>query len=104
MPMRCCALAVLLLVLTASASAQQGYYREPALHYDVLVFVAEGDLWRVDASGGAAARLTTHPGQERMPVISPDGATVAFIAHYEGSPEVYTMPLAGGRPTRRSAR
>ncbi|MCG6964096.1 MAG: hypothetical protein LJE95_12600, partial [Acidobacteria bacterium] len=36
----------------------EGYYRQPAIHQDTVVFVAEGDLWRVDATGGEAVRLT----------------------------------------------
>src|SRR5262249_21741799 len=65
-------------------------------------FVSEGDLWKVRATGGAATRLTSHHGEEAMPAISPDGQTVAFTAQYEGPSEVYTMPLAGGRPQRRT--
>jgi tricorn protease len=79
-----------------------GYYRQPALHNDTIVFVAEGDLWKVPADGGAAVRLTTHPGEETTPAISPDGGLVAFVARYEGPTEVYTMPIDGGRPTRRT--
>src|SRR5262245_39982400 len=78
------------------ADAPKGYYRMPALHGDTVVFVAEGDLWRVASSGGSATRLTSHPGDESNPAISPDGATIAFSAQYEGPTEVYTMPLSGG--------
>jgi len=77
-----------------------GFYRYPALHGDEIVFAAEGDLWKVPAQGGVAHRLTTHPGEELFPAISPDGETLAFTGNYEGVPEVYTMPLAGGTPTR----
>jgi tricorn protease len=83
-------------------AANPGYYRYPALHGDTIVFVAEGDLWRVPASGGVAQRLTSHPGEESRPAISPDGATVAFSAAYEGPTEVYTMPIGGGLPLRRT--
>src|SRR5205823_2447781 len=69
-------------------------------HKDTIVFVAEGDLWKVSAAGGVATRLTTHAGEEGLPAISPDGKTVAFIATYEGPTAVYTMPLAGGPPKR----
>ena len=79
-----------------------GYYRFPALHGDTLVFAAEGDLWRVGAAGGLATRLTTHPAEESHPAISPDGRTLAFSASYEGPLEVYTMPLEGGLPVRRT--
>jgi len=77
-----------------------GYYRMPALHRETLVFVAEGDLWRVSAGGGRATRLTSHPGDESDPAISPDGTTLAFSAAYEGPTEIYVMPLAGGLPRR----
>jgi len=82
------------------AEPVKGYYRFPALHGDVIVFSAEGDLWTVDAGGGVARRLTTHPGEESHPAVSPDGKTLAFTATYEGPSEVYTMPLEGGVPTR----
>lgn len=79
-----------------------GYYRMPAIHGETIVFVSEGDLWRVPTSGGLATRLTTHPGEELQPSISPDGSTLAFTASYEGPREVYTMPIAGGLPMRRT--
>jgi tricorn protease len=87
----------------ASASAGvTGYYRQPALHKDTLVFVSEGDLWKVSAKGGTATRLTTHHGEEGLPAISPDGKTIAFLARYDGPAEVFTMPMTGGRPRRRT--
>ncbi len=79
-----------------------GYYRQPAIHENLIVFVSEGDLWKVPASGGIATRLTSHPGDESNPRISADGALVAFTAQYEGPTEIYTMPLTGGLPTRRT--
>jgi tricorn protease len=84
----------------SSASSTLGYYRYPALNGDTLVFSAEGDIWAVDIQGGTAKRLTTHPGEETHPAISPDGQTLAFSATYEGPTEVYTMPLDGGIPAR----
>jgi tricorn protease len=82
------------------ADGPLGYYRFPALHDDTIVFTAEGDLWRVAASGGVAQRLTTHPAEESRPALSPDGKTLAFSASYEGPTEVYTLPLEGGLPVR----
>ena len=93
-------LCILVLVASASAAGRNGYYRSPAIHGDMIVFTSEGDLWTVDAKGGFARRLTSHPGQETHPAISPDGQTLAFSAQYEGPAEVYTMPLAGGLPVR----
>jgi len=85
--------------LTAQKS-QLGYYRQPAIWNDTIVFVAEGDLWRVNVAGGVAQRLTTHPEEESRPAISPDGRTLAYAATYEGPGEVYTLPLGGGTPAR----
>ena len=79
-----------------------GYYRTPTIQGRTIVFAAEGDLWKVSVAGGVARRLTTHPAEETSPVLSPDGGTLAFTAHYEGPAEVYTMPLSGGVPVRRT--
>ena len=84
------------------AAGRSGYYRYPSLHGDTVVFTSEGDLWSVGMQGGAARRLTSDPGIESMAHISPDGQSVAFVGQYEGPSEVYTVPLAGGIPERRT--
>ncbi len=85
---------------SATCWADAGYYRQPAIHGDTVVFVAEGDLWRTNINGGNAQRLTTNLAEESNPAISPDGKWLAFTARYEGPAEVYVMPMAGGVPTR----
>ena len=80
----------------------RGYYRYPAVHGDTIIFTSEGDLWTVSVHGGAAQRITSNTGTETMATISPDGATVAFQADYEGPAEVYAMPVSGGLPQRRT--
>lgn len=85
---------------SSSAQGVEGYYRYPSVHGETVVFAAEGDLWSVSLNGGLAQRLTTHPEDERFPIISPDGQTLAFSASYEGPTEIYTMPITGGLPTR----
>ena len=79
-----------------------GYFRFPAISGQTIVFTAEGDLWRVQSTGGVAQRLTTHASEESHAAISPDGRTIAFSAAYEGPTEVYTMPIDGGPPVRRT--
>jgi tricorn protease len=86
--------------LVAPLDAAPGYFRSPEIHGDTVVFTAEGDLWKVPATGGAARRLTTHPGEENSARISRDGRWIAFAARYEGPEEVYVMPAAGGLPKR----
>ena len=83
-------------------SAHSGYYRYPSVHGDTVVFTSEGDLWTVGIRGGTARRLTSNSGVESMARISPDGQLVAFVGQYEGPSEVYTVPLAGGIPERRT--
>ena len=39
-----------------------------------------GDLWSVSRSGGSALRLTTNPGSESSPSVSPEGRRLAFLS------------------------
>ena len=86
--------------MISSVYATPSYTRFPAIRADSVVFTAEGDLWKVSAAGGQAQRLTTHPAAEINSSISHDGKWIAFSASYEGSPEAYVMPVAGGIPKR----
>lgn len=78
----------------------QGYYMQPAIHGDEIVFVSQGDLWRVGIGGGLAHSLTSHGTSASHPAISPDGRRVAFTGAYEGPAEAYVMSLDGGLPER----
>lgn len=83
-------------------TARSGYYRFPAVHGSTVVFTTEGDLWSVDIRGGVPRRLTSNAGMESHATISPDGQMIAFIGQYEGPNEVYTLPIGGGVPQRRT--
>ncbi|MBZ5610004.1 MAG: PDZ domain-containing protein [Acidobacteriia bacterium] len=102
--MRSLHLSLCLVAAAACCQAQQnrGYYRFPAISGNTIAFTAEGDLWVTSIDGGVARRLTTHPGEETHAAFSPDGKTIAYSANYEGPTEVYSMPAAGGLPTRRT--
>ena len=39
-----------------------------------------GDIWAVDSRGGAVRRLTSNPGSESAPALSPDGRSLAFLS------------------------
>lgn len=93
--------ALSILALGGHATAQdRGYYQTPALNGDTLVFSSEGDLWRANADGGTAIRLTTHPELETAPKLSQDGNWIAFEASYDGPTEIYMMSVTGGSPKR----
>ena len=89
-----------LFVSSSVLEAAPGYFRDPAISGDHVVFIAEGDLWRVPVSGGAAVRLSTHHSGEEKPSFSPDGKWLAFVGRFEGPSEVYVMPAQGGLPRR----
>ncbi len=89
-----------LLAPSASALEECRLLRQPDIQGDHIVFVYAGDLWTVARAGGVATRLTTHPGVEAFPKLSPDGRTVAFTGEYDGNVDAFTVPLAGGEPTR----
>jgi len=86
------------LVGAAPLGAQTKLLRFPDIHGEHVVFTYAGDLWRAPAAGGDAVRLTSHPGLELFPKVSPDGRWVAFTGQYEGDEQVYVMPLEGGVP------
>lgn len=79
---------------------KEGYYRNPTVWKDRLVFVADDDLWQVSLAGGKAERLTSGIGNANDPAFSPDGKWIAFTGAYEGHPEIYTMPSEGGEAQR----
>ena len=79
---------------------QQGYLRQPSLQGQAIVFVCDDDIWRVDAGGGTARRLTAGLGEPAAPMLSPDGKWIAYVGRDEQHPEVYLMPAEGG-PARR---
>src|SRR6185503_2577715 len=73
---------------------------EPAISKDHVAFTYAGDLWVAGLDGKNIKRLTADDGQQANPAFSPDGSLIAFTAQYEGNPDVYIVPVAGGVPTR----
>jgi tricorn protease len=77
-----------------------GYLRYPHVHGELLVFVAEDDVWLAPADGGRAWRLSADAAQVSHPRFSRDGTTVAWTSWRDGRPEVYTVDAGGGDETR----
>lgn len=63
-----------------------------------IVFCYKGDVYRVNAQGGTALRLTTQDSYECNPVWSPDGKQIAFASDRNGNFDIFVMPSAGGTP------
>ena len=59
-----------------------------------------GDIYKVDAKGGEAIRLTSRTAYDYNAIWSPDGKTVAFASDRNGNFDIYTMSAEGGTPTR----
>ena len=86
------------LILSATAHAQTKLLRFPDIRGDRVVFTYAGDLWLASSTGGAASRLTSHPGVEVFGKFSPDGKWIAFTGQYDGDEQVYVVPTSGGEP------
>src|SRR5262245_32914853 len=73
---------------------------QPAVSASHVAFIYADDLWVADLDGKNPRRLTSDLGVESNPAFSPDGKTIAFSAQYDGNTDVFTIPTAGGSPTR----
>ncbi len=91
-------IAAALAALASPAGAETRLLRFPDIHGDRVVFTYAGDLWSAPVTGGAAVRLTSHPGLELFARFSPDGSQIAFTGQYDGDEQVYVMPSGGGVP------
>src|SRR5215467_10546646 len=77
-----------------------GLFRWPDVSSSQIVFTYANDLWVVSKDGGEATKLSSPAGVEIYPKFSPDGKSIAFTGNYDGNPDVYVMPVAGGVPLR----
>jgi len=62
------------------------------------------DVWVIPAAGGEPRRLTWHPGADLVQDWTPDGKAVLFTSgrsvHTTRYTQLFTVPLAGGMPTK----
>src|SRR5580700_4114277 len=77
-----------------------GYLRYPHVHGELLVFVAEDDVWLAPAEGGRGWRLSADAAQVRYPRFSRDGTAIAWTSWRDGQPEVYTADPEGAGQAR----
>ncbi|MCP5107153.1 MAG: hypothetical protein GY950_27450, partial [bacterium] len=63
-----------------------------------IAFSYRGDIWVSSIGGGQARRVTLHLADDRRPVFSPDGKSLAFSSRRKGNYDVYIIPFEGGIP------
>ena len=95
----------LLLGMAATATAWGGtplWMRDVRISPDgtQIAFCYKGDLYKVNAQGGEAVRLTSQSSYESSPVWSPDGKQIAFASDRYGNMDVFVMPADGGSAKR----
>ncbi len=61
------------------------------------------DIWVTSVDGGEARQLTNSPKADNSSRWLPDGKTIAFISARDGEPQIFTVPVSGGEPTKVSS-
>jgi tricorn protease len=93
-------LAAILIAMAPLAAAHAALPRFPQPFGDSIVFVASGNVWSVPKSGGSATRLTSAPGQDMFPRVSPDGKWIAYTEASKAGTDIWVIPAAGGAARR----
>jgi tricorn protease len=84
----------------AAAHAAEGNVelpRYPSISPDgsEIIFSWRGDLWKVNAGGGHAIRMTSHPSDDVRSAWSGDGKRIAFDSDRDGYSNLYIMNADG---------
>jgi tricorn protease len=74
--------------------------RQPTVSERHIAFAYANDIWIAHRDGGEARRITSFPGTESEPSLSPDGSLLAFSGQYGGNTDVFVVPVQGGEPER----
>jgi len=91
---------------TTAAAGRHTSWRVRALAVAAIVAVVASTTWYVRRSTGSPgnafsvgrlSHLTTDPGLELDPAISPDGRLIAYAAGAPGATRIFVRELAGGR-------
>ena len=66
-----------------------------------LVFMSSGrdgnyEIYRLDVGSGQVTRVTNNPGLDVLPVVSPDGAWIAYASNRDGGWKIWATPSDGG--------
>ncbi len=91
-----------IIALSSFGQIDAKMFRHPDVSKDQITFCYAGDIWVVSKNGGTAYKLSSPPGEEAFPKFSPDGQIIAFTGNYNGNADVYTIPITGGLPERKT--
>lgn len=69
------------------------YARFPHIRDDTVIFATADDIWKCDANGGVAERLTDDMSPVRSPRLSPDGRLLAYVSRRYGAFEIILLEL-----------
>ncbi len=92
--------AALLAATALTPAARAAIPRFPQPTAGGVVFVADGNIWEVPRAGGMAVRLTSAPGQDMFPRVSPDGKWIAYTEASNAGTDVWVIPSVGGQARR----
>jgi len=95
-------LVFLLTVAPLGAAEPIRFGRTPDISPDAktVAFSYRGDIYVVEAIGGVARAVTTHPAHDLNPAFSPDGQHIAFSSNRYGGYDVFVVSARGGKPRR----
>lgn len=63
-------------------------------------YSADGNVWSIPKSGGTAVRLTSAPGQDMFPRVSPDGKWIAYTEASKTGTDIWVVPARAGPETK----
>ena len=84
--------------------AREGTWMAPDISPDgrTILFDLLGDIYTLDAAGGAARPLLTGDAFETQPVFSPDGKQIAFISDKSGAANLWVANADGSNARKLS--
>lgn len=95
------ALVAMLVMTSAPAPASVRFLHQPSVRGETVAFAYHGEIWTVARSGGKARRWTAPDGLSKSsPLLSPDGARIAYTARSGTNSDIFIIGAPGGPAER----